>query len=91
MNEPANGSAVTATTVTFVGTGADGDTVMVTEGPALICTGVVAGGAWTCTSATLAVGTHTFATSARNAGRGPTPGESVTVTIAPSENAPTGQ
>ncbi len=53
----------------------------VTEGLATICSDVVEGGAWTCTSGTLVDGPHTFATSARNAAGTSTPGASVTVTI----------
>ncbi len=81
VSQPANGSTVTAPTVTFSGTGRTGDTVTVSEGPTTICTDVVDGGAWTCTSGTLADGPHTFTTSARNAAGTSTPGASVTVTI----------
>jgi hypothetical protein len=67
---------------TFAGTGEDGATVTVAEGATVLCTAVVAAGAWSCVSSTMADGPHTITANQTDpVGNASGPGEPVTITI----------
>jgi hypothetical protein len=61
ITAPATGYQSSLNTLTVSGTGDNGDTVHATIDGIASCTGVVAGGAWTCATPVLAVGPHTLA------------------------------
>jgi hypothetical protein len=83
ITSPTEGSSTEDTTPTVTGTSEPGSTVRVTEGGAVVCTGVAdAAGSWSCTPATpLAQGPHTFGATATDATGNVSPADSVTFTI----------
>jgi hypothetical protein len=70
ITAPKDGSETTDTTPPISGTGVAGATVTVKEGSKTLCTAVVASnGKWTCTSAKLALGSHTISATQALGGR----------------------